>query len=155
MPGVNHPARKLRRLHRQQDGKCYFCGCETKLRTPNMIKNQIMFPDSATIEHLIPRIKGGSNRLPNLKMSCHHCNSMRRDMDAIKWMRIVRTEESYQYWIQHVRKKPKAEIRREKAKIRKEKRIAEMLKEFGIAWEIIKIPAEEFYRLFEKYVDAE
>ncbi len=36
-------------------------------------------PESFDIEHIIPLVKGGSNELENLALSCGGCNSRKRD----------------------------------------------------------------------------
>jgi 5-methylcytosine-specific restriction endonuclease McrA len=39
----------------------------------------------ATIEHIIPRSKGGTNSLSNLSLSCAPCNHRRHDIDFDLW----------------------------------------------------------------------
>lgn len=36
---------------------------------------------ATTADHILPRSKGGSNELPNLRASCGHCNKSRKDRD--------------------------------------------------------------------------
>lgn len=40
-------------------------------------------PDRATVEHLVPRSKGGSNRRENLRVACYACNHKRGDMSRL------------------------------------------------------------------------
>lgn len=40
------------------------------------------FMNSATIEHMIPQSRGGSNERWNLVIACYRCNSVRADKDA-------------------------------------------------------------------------
>lgn len=47
-------------------GKCFFCGCHLDALT-------------CRIEHLIPKSRGGSNRLKNLAPACNRCNSKKAD----------------------------------------------------------------------------
>jgi len=49
---------------------CYYCGSTTKL----------------SVDHLIPRIKGGADESDNLIWACRSCNSSKRDRDMLKWM---------------------------------------------------------------------
>jgi hypothetical protein len=39
----------------------------------------------ATIEHLLPRSKGGRNNLDNLLLACRGCNHSRGDRDAFEF----------------------------------------------------------------------
>lgn len=49
-----------------RDGhRCAYCGSEASARQP------------LTLDHLRPRIKGGSNESSNLVTACHRCNSAR------------------------------------------------------------------------------
>jgi len=49
---------------------CYYCGSTSKL----------------SVDHLIPRIKGGADESDNLIWACRSCNSSKRDRDMMKWM---------------------------------------------------------------------
>jgi len=60
-------------LAEAQNWKCCFCGIEM-VEYPNQ-KN------SATIEHVIPRCKGGLNSPKNYAISCNRCNNNRGDLD--------------------------------------------------------------------------
>ena len=53
--------KKLIALIEGQGGRCYFCG-------------KILPYEWATIDHLIPKSRGGSNELENLVAACHQCN---------------------------------------------------------------------------------
>ena len=53
------------------DNQCAFCGS----------KNGI------TIEHAVPRSKGGPHAIGNILPSCHDCNMSKRDHDAEQWYR--------------------------------------------------------------------
>ena len=57
---VSPHARKL--LYEEQQGICN--GCE----------NHYLFKD-VTLDHIVPRSKGGTNKIENLQLLCHHCNS--------------------------------------------------------------------------------
>ena len=50
--------------------KCHWCGKPTRLcANPE--------PDQATIEHIVPRAKGGTDARDNLVSACHLCNARR------------------------------------------------------------------------------
>lgn len=61
-------------------GHCYYC--ERKLNPPIGPSNKSnLDPHLArTMDHVIPRCKGGSNKRQNLKVSCSQCNTMKDDM---------------------------------------------------------------------------
>ena len=42
-------------------------------------------PYLLTIDHVIPRIKGGSDSGANLLLACARCNSAKRDRDVLTW----------------------------------------------------------------------
>lgn len=56
------------RLIRTFGSRCWWCPLSRELPAEEL-----------TIDHLIPRSKGGSNSLENLRLACRSCNSSRRD----------------------------------------------------------------------------
>lgn len=56
--------RKKRRRLLKNDPHCRWCGCELNAET-------------ATVEHIVPRSQGGSNRADNLTLACEPCNRKR------------------------------------------------------------------------------
>lgn len=88
--------REAKRLHRQQyrarmrgvlterverikvfdrdDWKCYICGCE-------VIMSRIPVLNRATLDHVIPLVKGGSHTYDNIKTCCNSCNSKKSGND--------------------------------------------------------------------------
>ena len=58
-------------LSEAQNHRCALCFCLTTTK-PNA-KNQ------STIEHVIPRFRGGTDNFYNLAMTCAKCNSKRGD----------------------------------------------------------------------------
>jgi len=49
---------------------CYYCGDK----------------DNLTVDHLIPRIRGGPDEADNLIWACHSCNSSKQGRDMLQWM---------------------------------------------------------------------
>ena len=132
--------KRIVRLHAEQDGKCYFCKCDTHVRTRNQKKIK---RNTATIEHLIPKSKGGTNVKSNLKMSCHQCNSLRGNMCAVEWLRIVNDPKKLAAFrrVSELKK----EIKRQK---RRKKFIKSMLDKYGIYYSHISMPHDQFMRVF-------
>jgi len=65
-------ARKERRRLLKEDAHCHWCGCELTVET-------------ATLEHIIPLDRGGTNRRDNLTLACADCNHKRgNDMPELR-----------------------------------------------------------------------
>lgn len=64
---VPHSARKRKRLHKANDGRCHYCHIHTILDDP-------MDDHGATLDHLVPKARGGSDRNENLVLACRKCN---------------------------------------------------------------------------------
>ena len=50
---------------------CCYCGSE----------------DNLSVDHLIPRIKGGADQSDNLILACRVCNSSKQGRDMLEWMK--------------------------------------------------------------------
>ena len=61
----NHPDNK-KQLYGEQGGNCN--GCGTHFKAQNL-----------TVDHIIPKSKGGTDHLENLQLLCGHCNSVKGD----------------------------------------------------------------------------
>ena len=67
-----HP--KLRReLYERDDWTCYVCLERLDAGTP------VNEPDALTLDHIVPRSKGGSDHPENLKTCCRGCNVRKSD----------------------------------------------------------------------------
>lgn len=64
---------KRLRVHRRDGGVCYLCGkaCDRGVDPPH--------PDAQTIDHVVPRSRGGSDEDENLRVACHRCNAWKGD----------------------------------------------------------------------------
>ena len=58
----------INQLVKQYGGECYLC------LEPFESKSDI------TIDHLIPRSKGGSDEITNLRLAHEHCNRAKKDL---------------------------------------------------------------------------
>jgi hypothetical protein len=65
---------KRRSLWQNANGKCHWCRCDTRLVDDNSW-------DRATVDHVIPRYRGGSNDRSNLVNACNRCNNRRNYED--------------------------------------------------------------------------
>lgn len=63
------------KLYVQQNGKCYICGKQTTLD----INDRTKWKSHATVDHIIPLGKGGSNEISNCAIACRLCNHLKSD----------------------------------------------------------------------------
>lgn len=74
MTTVWKAADKLKKLIKRQRNKCAICNQQMKAAHK-------LEPTSATLDHRIPRSKGGTGSLPNLRATCRQCNMKKGDSD--------------------------------------------------------------------------
>lgn len=72
-PKQSHKSRR-RRLLSQGGGACFFCGV----------------PNAQTLDHLIPKAKGGTEHDQNILPACSRCNNSKSAQDAVVWLRRQR-----------------------------------------------------------------
>lgn len=63
---------------RREPRRCYWCGCVLTRKGTNK-------PRSATIDHLLPKSRGGG-RGDNIVSCCYACNNRKGDMTAEEFM---------------------------------------------------------------------
>ncbi len=74
--GLKEQTMRISSLYRDERLKmtvpqaCYYCGSYKNL----------------SVDHLIPKIKGGADDSDNLIWACRPCNSSKRDKDMLSWM---------------------------------------------------------------------
>jgi hypothetical protein len=84
---------KLKRLFTAQNGCCFYCQRQTylagwrafKALHPGMSTRGARYRQ-ATIEHLLRRADGGTNRNSNVVMACLECNSHRGALPWTVWL---------------------------------------------------------------------
>ena len=71
--------RPLRRsLMAAQEYKCYYCACYVH-EPPAGHSVSYQHPQMATLDHIVPVSKGGTNQPRNFVVACYECNAKRRD----------------------------------------------------------------------------
>jgi 5-methylcytosine-specific restriction endonuclease McrA len=66
---------KIRRLIKEQNNCCFYCGLPfTTLKIVARNRFQLY-----TLDHFIPKIKGGANSILNMVLCCKRCNSKKGD----------------------------------------------------------------------------
>ncbi len=80
--GVKEPSsvsKRKKRDYRDElldaDPHCSYCGCDVDL-------------SNSSLDHVVPRSKGGSNARSNLVLSCVACNQRKGNMDADEFRRL-------------------------------------------------------------------
>jgi hypothetical protein len=71
-------------LSEAQNHKCCWCG-------QKMIESNVIRSNSSTIEHIIPRSKGGENNPDNYAVACHRCNNNRGDSSVEEFLAKIET----------------------------------------------------------------
>ena len=88
---INSEIRK--EVYLRDRNTCQICG-EQVVLTRN-IKNSIDYKREASLDHIIPRSKGGKDTLNNLRTVCRSCNSTkknREDKDELKFLNLNKGE---------------------------------------------------------------
>lgn len=70
---------KLVRYFNEQSGHCAYCNTEMTL--------ELHKPNTAEVEHVIPRAKGGKKKAYNEVAACHTCNHDKADSHVGEWLR--------------------------------------------------------------------
>mgnify|MGYP001571669911 CR=1 FL=1 len=74
-------AGRLAILDRQQ-GRCAYCFVKMQTRGRRM-------RDSATIDHVLPMVRGGRDSAENRVVACHACNGLKGSMTAIQYITVL------------------------------------------------------------------
>lgn len=75
---------KYNLLAAKTNGHCWYCGVKLKLDAAGFLK-------SRTIDHVIPRSKGGTDIFSNLVPACTKCNQDKADL-SLKQYRKVKSQ---------------------------------------------------------------
>lgn len=72
----------------KQEGRCHYCQKNIELK---LDKDAEPLKHHATLDHVVPRVKGGTDSLKNLVASCLKCNVIKSDMSYEKFMKMIGT----------------------------------------------------------------
>lgn len=75
----NSKNQKKREKLLKKDAHCYYCKCNVTLET-------------STLDHLVPRAKGGKNSLDNLVLCCYVCNHKKGTRTAEEFLKFLAEE---------------------------------------------------------------
>lgn len=70
-----HAYNQKRRLYQLYGGHCFYCLREIEERS-----------DNNTRDHLIPKARGGTNKIDNLVLACKPCNNERGCKQAVRYL---------------------------------------------------------------------
>jgi CRISPR/Cas system Type II protein with McrA/HNH and RuvC-like nuclease domain len=73
---------KREELYVRQKGRCYYCDCACSI---SLVDSPFLF----TLDHKVPRSKGGRSIRPNLVGACKSCNNLKGSMtvyEFLTWM---------------------------------------------------------------------
>lgn len=65
----------MRHLCIQAKGQCQYCGMQ-------------VFHSTASIDHIVPKSKGGTHEVSNLRLCCSKCNAMKNGRD-VEYFRVA------------------------------------------------------------------
>lgn len=71
--------RRRNRILAKTGGKCYLCGIRLIVRATKYGIGEPIPYAAFTIDHIIPRSKGGSNLIQNVMPCCYKCNTEKND----------------------------------------------------------------------------
>jgi 5-methylcytosine-specific restriction endonuclease McrA len=83
-----HFAKRRLELAQDQGGLCFWCGEPMRDEAPS--NGRPHPPLMPTIDHIIPRARGGTNERVNLVAACSDCNNRRGDMPAGTYAMLTR-----------------------------------------------------------------
>lgn len=70
-PVLTKGEKLIRKLVKRYGEQCFYCGRVSKL----------------TVDHFVPRSKGGSDRMENLRPACVSCNQRKADLMPEEFMK--------------------------------------------------------------------
>jgi CRISPR/Cas system Type II protein with McrA/HNH and RuvC-like nuclease domain len=84
----------LPKLIQKQGGKCFYCG--VGMWVGSVGKKKHLAPLLATVDHVVPASRGGTNMIDNLVAACRACNSYKGDLLLGEWLDAVAGNSMFQ-----------------------------------------------------------
>ena len=127
-------------FYERDEYRCVYCGCEVHIPSPVLHRGQKYPDDSATLDHLQPPGKGGSNYVPNIVTACRRCNNEKNTKTFGQYLRYLypdgpekRAEER-----KRIRRLARRSVKKVLRRLRKEEAAqqaaSKALQEAGEAW---------------------
>lgn len=77
--------KKRSEIYAQNKMQCAYCG--TKCHRPRGKGRKSL--TMATLDHVVPRVLGGSNAADNLVVACNRCNALKNDHSVAEFVAIL------------------------------------------------------------------
>jgi CRISPR/Cas system Type II protein with McrA/HNH and RuvC-like nuclease domain len=87
---------QLSELYQRYDGECQYCGCETEINVIDGVHEE----RSATLDHIVPRCRGGTKDDLNAILSCADCNRRKANLPVGVFLDLVARNASRAEWRQ-------------------------------------------------------
>lgn len=82
------------RIYERDSWKCVWCGCAVASVSRKYARDAVGGSVRlATLDHVLPRTRGGSNHHGNLVTSCSECNEARGERSAIEFAFALQTQD--------------------------------------------------------------
>lgn len=78
---------KLAQLIDLHNGRCFYCDIE--VHKYDHVQGKPPKYNTATIDHKIPKVRGGSNDISNLALSCWECNNMKGQLTVSEFKAVI------------------------------------------------------------------
>lgn len=92
MPGGRKSVSRAKRaaVYKRDKLVCYLCGLKVVVREYPV--GSPVPPDTATIDHVIPLVSGGTKKKSNLRTCCYRCNTDKGDR-CVRQVRLTQAQQ--------------------------------------------------------------
>lgn len=77
------PAKVRAAVYERDGNACVYCGFKFE---PPRVEGDLLIGPAPTVDHLLPRSRGGKNTVENLVTACWSCNSTKRNKTADEFL---------------------------------------------------------------------
>ena len=81
-----------RRIYKRDGHRCVWCQAKV---TPKGLPEDFAMGVAATVDHVVPRSRGGTNAASNLITCCSACNARRGDKSVPAFARLLQAEDNH------------------------------------------------------------